>query len=287
MQRERWGFHLKTQFVRPGLILTSIFSATLTAVAQVNSWTSPSSGNWHDPSWSLGVLPNASQSHILITNSGWKAVAINRTTALNYPDSLNIRRLTVSSPVDSFNTLMLNFSGREWPLRVTDSFYLGTNSVFRTLDSGLHVGSLFTIDGTVIHTDFSEVSAPRMHLGNIIDGPTADYNLTNGTLTVANRLVLGLLGNSAFRQYGGSNRVSEFRLGWGSYELRGGHVAADTLKIGALFSVFDQYGGEVSVTNALVMGEDDGLFSPNLGGVNLAGGYTLNNGTLRTASLRV
>src|SRR5688572_30189445 len=38
-----------------------------------NSWIKPSSGNWDDPSaWSLGVLPNSSQS-VLIANPGWKA----------------------------------------------------------------------------------------------------------------------------------------------------------------------------------------------------------------------
>ena len=64
------GVPLENTVVRAGLILTAIFFAALSGLAQVNSWTSPSSGSWHDPSWSLGVLPNASQSHILITNSG-------------------------------------------------------------------------------------------------------------------------------------------------------------------------------------------------------------------------
>ena len=274
---------MKAQFVLGELILTSILFPGLPGLAQVNSWTSPSSGNWHDSSWSLGVLPNSSQSDIMITNSGWKAVAINRTSALNYPDSLNIRRLTVSSPVDSFNTFMLNFSGREWPLRVAESFYLGTNSVFRILDSGLHVGNLFTIDGTVIHTDFSEVSAPLLYVGNNVERG-ADYNLTNGTLTVSNRLFVGANSYGIVRQYGGSNRVAEFRLGYGNYQLHGGNLTANALKMGSQFSLFDQYDGSVSITNTLVIGENDGSFNPPF---NITGRYTLSNGTLRVPSIRV
>lgn len=71
---------LKTNFALRYLILTSLFSLPFTGAAQFNSWTNPASGNWHDPSWSLG-MPNSSQDFIMITNYGWKAVAINRTTA--------------------------------------------------------------------------------------------------------------------------------------------------------------------------------------------------------------
>ena len=43
-----------------------------------------SSGNWDQvTNWSLGVLPDSSQS-VFITNSGWKAVAINPSTLANF-----------------------------------------------------------------------------------------------------------------------------------------------------------------------------------------------------------
>jgi hypothetical protein len=277
-------------FARTRLILTSLFSFALTGAAQVNSWTSPGSGNWHDPSWSLGVLPDSSQSQIMITNSGWKAVAINRTTATSFPSTLNIRNLTVSSPVDSFNTLMLNFAGRESPLRVAESFHLGTNSVFLTLDSGLQVGNAFNIDGAVNHTDFSEVSAASILLGNT--GPTnltpfvysAEYNLTNGTLTVGNRLFVGVSSLSAVRQFGGSNHVNELRVGFGRYHLEGGILAANTLKIGSSFSDFLQLAGEVSVTNPVIVGYNDGFFTSN---TNITGNYTMRGGTLRAPAIRI
>jgi hypothetical protein len=287
---------LKAQFIPAGLILTSIFSLTLTGSAQVNSWTSPASGNWHDPSWSLGVLPNSSQSHIVITNSGWKAVAINRATALNHPDSLNIRNLTVSSPADSFNTLMLNFSGREWPLRIAQSFHLGSNSVFRTLDSGLHVGDVFMIDGTVIHTDFSEVSASSILIGNTAPPPpsefqsfvySAEYNLTNGSLTVSDRLFIGVSSLSVLRQYGGSNHVRELRLGFGDYQFRGGTLAANTLRIGSPSASFIQLAGDVSVANPVIIGENDGLFEAYFLSNNIQGNYHMRGGTFRAPAIRL
>src|SRR5688572_16068337 len=231
MDRERRGFHLKTQFVLASLVLTSVFSPILSSTAQVNSWISPASGNWQDSSWSLGVLPNSSQSHITITNAGWKAVAIGRATATDYPASLNLQHLIVSSPVDSRNTLMLNFSGREWPLRIALGFDLGFNSAFITLDSGTHVGGTMAIDGSVIHSDFSEVTTSSLSIGNHIDSSGSEYNLTNGTLTVSNRLFLGPLAFGTFRQHGGSNHVSELRVGFGLYQLPAGHLTADTIKL--------------------------------------------------------
>jgi hypothetical protein len=275
---------LKTKFALTGLIFASLFFLALNGAAQVNSWTNPASGNWHDPSWSLGVLPNSNQWQTALTNAGWKAVAINRTTALNHPSSLSISDLFVTTPIDSFNTLMLNFAGREWPLRVGNSFYLGVNSAFLTLDSALQVAGAFIIDGTVTHTDYSEVSAPFVYLGNIVDGPTAYYNLTNGILTISNRFFVGPHSYGIVRQHGGSNRVNELRVGYGAYELHGGSIAANTLKIGSNFGFFDQYGGTVVVTNPLIVGENDGSF---ISSHNIWGQYLLTNGTLRTPAIRV
>jgi hypothetical protein len=276
---------LKTNLVARLLVLVPLLSLPPSAPAQFNSWTSPASGNWHDASWSLG-LPARSHDFIMLTNAGWKAVAINRATALNHPSTLDIANLVVGSPADSFNTLMLNFSGREWPLRVANGFHLRWSSAFLIFDSGLRVGGEFHIDGTVSHSDFSEVSAGSMEVGSIFHGPGGEYNFTNGTLTVSHRLFVGP-GSYSFatlRQYGGSNRVPELRVGSGEYHLHAGSVAADTLKLGSGGSYFYQHGGDVSVTNVAVIGENDGtILSVN----NIWGRYTLSNGTLRTARLRV
>ena len=276
---------LKTNLVPRLLALVLLLSLAVAAPAQFNSWTSPTSGNWHDSSWSLG-LPARSHDFIMLTNAGWKAVAINRATALNHPSTLDIANLIVGSPADSFNTLMLNFSGREWPLRVANGVHVRWNSALLVFDSGLLVGGEFHIDGTVSHSDFSEVSTRSMEVGSIFLGPASEYNFTNGTLTIANRLFVGPGSGSwaTLRQYGGSNRVHELRVGSGEYQLHAGNIAAHTLKLGSGGSLFFQHGGEVSVTNTVLIGENDGtIISPH----NIWGRYTFSNGTLRTPHLRV
>ena len=81
-----------------------------------NSWTKPTSGYWEEPFWSLGVLPDATQS-VLFTNAGWKALAIGSGTAQNFPQSMQVQSLRAGAPVDSYNTLLMNFSGFERPLQ--------------------------------------------------------------------------------------------------------------------------------------------------------------------------
>src|SRR5437868_9570440 len=72
-------------------------------LGQVNSWISPTSGSWEDQeSWSLGVLPNATQS-VALTNAGWKALAVDANTAQNFPQSMQIQGMQIASPADSFN----------------------------------------------------------------------------------------------------------------------------------------------------------------------------------------
>src|SRR5687767_14295937 len=63
-----------------------------------NLWTKPVSGYWEEPFWSLGVLPDATQS-VVFTNVGWKALAIGTNTAQNFPDSMSVQSLRVSAPV--------------------------------------------------------------------------------------------------------------------------------------------------------------------------------------------
>ena len=84
--------------------------ASASTLAQVNSWTGSTSGDWDQPSsWSLGVLPNSSQS-VQITNSGFKAVAINPSTPVNFPASMTVASLTIRGGTDSENVLLLNFA---------------------------------------------------------------------------------------------------------------------------------------------------------------------------------
>src|SRR2546430_963873 len=74
------------------LLLVALYSR-----ADVNYWTKTNSGNWEESAWSLGVLPNSTQS-VVIVNSGFKAVAINPATAANYPKSLTVNDFAIGSP---------------------------------------------------------------------------------------------------------------------------------------------------------------------------------------------
>src|SRR5690348_9186172 len=87
------------------------------SLAQVNSWLKPSSGSWEEMQWSLGILPSPGQA-IVITNAGWKAVMISPNTSENYPDSLSVDSITIASPTNSNNVLLLNYAGLQLPLTV-------------------------------------------------------------------------------------------------------------------------------------------------------------------------
>src|SRR5438270_101394 len=82
---------------------------------QANAWTKPVSGYWEEPYWSLGSLPSTNQA-ILLTNAGWKALAIGPSTSQNYPGTLNVGSIFVSSPPSSFNLLLLNYAGYQAPI---------------------------------------------------------------------------------------------------------------------------------------------------------------------------
>src|SRR5438477_13089570 len=79
----------RRSFSIPLLLLVAIAPA----FADVNSWTKPTSGYWEEqPNWSLGVLPDSTQS-VMFTNAGWKALAISANTAQNFPQSMQIQDL--------------------------------------------------------------------------------------------------------------------------------------------------------------------------------------------------
>ena len=69
---------------RPLVLLISIllFDLPLSVLAQVNSWTNATSGNWDDPYWSLGELPGTNQDIMLRMKAGrpWLLIRIPRRT---------------------------------------------------------------------------------------------------------------------------------------------------------------------------------------------------------------
>ena len=249
-------------------VITAVMFFAFRGAAQTNSWTKPTSGFWHEPFWSLGVLPDASQSHIMFTNAGWKALAIDQVTARDYRDSMHIQRLTVASPTNTMNTLLLNYAGFQTPLLVNDSVHLGSNSVLLTLSSVLQVGQNFVVDGTVNHGDGSQVLAGFLQVGDTSPGI---YNLSNGLLTAGN-IIAGAGTTGSIHQSGGrlsiNNRLSlgqgdpmTFAKGDGRFELMAGTVTAPTIQIG-------EARGRLGPPGA------DGTFMQT-GGSNFAGGLLL------------
>jgi hypothetical protein len=268
------------------VLLRAVFAATVltvfgcsTAQAQVNSWTKPASGYWEEVYWSLGVAP-APDHTIMFTNEGWKALAIGPTTL---PATLQITRLTVSSPTNSFNTLLLNYAGVQKPLRISENFYLGSNSVLLSLASGLQVSNEFQIDGTVNQGDFSEIKTRMLVAGS--NNPAA-YNLSNGVLSVREYMFVGYGQPATFTQEGGFNSAGNIRFrNGGQYLLHGGDLTAGRMAVGdQSVGSFEQTGGQVRFTNGVWIGGDGWLGM----GVNIGSGrYTLDGGTLQTPRLAV
>jgi hypothetical protein len=239
------------------LVFAIGFSLTRFSSAQTNSWTSPTSGNWEDASWSLGAPPGPGQT-ILFTNAGWKALSIGQNTANNFPQTLTVDSITISSPTNSLNTLLLNFAGVGSPL-VANSITLNTNSVITMHSSALEVHSNMSIGGTFNQNDFSGVSAANLTVGDI--GPAA-YTMSNGTLAVTNLETIGGSNYPAvFDQEGGYHLATPLVLKpGGELDLRGGQLGGD---IQIEQGILVQSGGDLAPTN----------FSDH-------GFYTLMDGTL-------
>src|ERR1043166_4609410 len=180
-----------------------LFFISNTGAQTPNSWTNSASGNWEDLRWSLGALPTTNQD-VLITNAGWKAVQIGWTTANTYPQTLTVNSITISSPTNSSNTLLLNYAGTATPLTVR-SISLGSNSAITLLASALNLngptGVGMSIGGTFNHDDNSGVTGNQLDLGYIGAGV---YNLNSGSLDVGH-VWIGSSFAGVFNQSGGSN----------------------------------------------------------------------------------
>jgi hypothetical protein len=282
------------------------------APAQVNSWTKPASGKWEEPVWSAGFLPGTGQS-ILITNAGWKAVAIDGGTAASFPQTLTVGSIAVSAPVDSFNTLLLNHAGLGSPLTV-NSLSIASNSALAMFGSALHLGGPqgvgMSIGGTVTHDAGSLVTGNQVDIGYIGAGV---YNLIGGLLDVEHVWVIG---PGVFNQTGGTNATAIVHLGSGAeYNLHDGDFES-TVYFDQQ-GVFRQTGGRVNaemtvwrgmylleggVNNAGTTVPVSSPWDPGhgtavqTGGTNFGfihvgghgpGSYTLSNGVVQTPALTV
>jgi hypothetical protein len=303
------------------------------AGAQTNSWTNSVSGYWEGSDWSLGELPGASQT-VLFTNAGWKALAIGTNTTQSFPQSLHIFSLTLSSPTNSFNELLMNYAGLHVPLVIGDSNFTGTlivesNAAVDMLSSALVVlntplngpsPGAFSIGGTFMESDGSQVAASVMQVGDI--GPGV-YDLTNSILSVQNDEYIGGNFPATFNQQGGTNTTGNLVLqAGGEYDLYAGYFDGEIEFQGGNFN---QWGGAVAsdlqyqfwlgnyhLAGGILSSGDlaiPGIPPENLpraagglllqtGGTNFAGsidlgnsygtgGYTLTNGVLTASNLSV
>ena len=248
-------------------IFGSLACGNLQAVT-TNSWTSAVSGSWQDLNWSLGEAPGSGQV-IMLTNAGWKAVAINPSTAQAFPQMLSVYSITVASPTNSYNELLLNYFGFDSPLTLVGGLYIGSNSSVVALQSALQLPPTtgfngLEVGGTFIQAESAQVSADTMTVGDLGEGV---YYLTNGTLTVIRTQSVGGTFTGTFNQFGGSNSPSNLRVQTGSqYHLYDGNFRGAIL---VSSGDFHQVGGTVDAS-----------------GVNLVrGSYILDGGVLNTQGL--
>src|SRR5438045_326215 len=187
------------------LVTFPLFLFTISSQAEgTNGWSKPSSGNWDDPSaWSLAVLPSSSQ-QVLITNSGWKAVAINPATPINFPDSMTVESLTLRGAWDTMNTLLLNYAGTAVPLTILNGLTLQDMARIVNFNSGLVVqgGTIIVTNAQIIQDGgFVVTTNATMYLQN------AEYDLTNGVFE-AGQVVIGWAVGDQFTHCGGRGVLS-------------------------------------------------------------------------------
>jgi len=243
--------------------------------AQVNSWTNTASGNWEDPKWSLGVLPNSSQA-VAITNAGFKAVAINPTTVQNFPSTMTVSNLTIGGAFAGQNTLLLNFFNDEVPLRILNGLTIYGGGRILDFNSGLTVESG---NVGVTNADFiQDGGTVRMTNATLILS-NSRYQMTNGVFEGSE---VALAASAQFDQYGGVATINSlFFVSDGTYSLQGGTLnAPGALSIVSYFNnaaLFSQTGG----TNR----SGDVQVATSLFGA--IAGYTLAGGVLMASNVSV
>ena len=201
---------------------TVLVLSTLHSFADANSWLKPTSGNWEEPYWSQGILPNYGHA-VMITNAGWKAVQIAPSTAQYYPDSLTVYSITVASPVDSYNSLLLNYAGFDRPVTANYNITVGPNAAITMFSSALRLngppGVGLSIGGEFNQNDSSHVYGNQADVGWV--GPGV-YNFNSGTIDLQH-LFVGGPNHGIFNHNGGSNatRIVHLESG-GEYNFRDG-----------------------------------------------------------------
>jgi hypothetical protein len=231
---------MKTRFRRRFFTITVVvlLHSWMTAFAQTNSWTNTVGGKWEDPYWSLGILPGTNQT-IYITDSGLNVVTIGPSTAENFPASLSMDSLTISSTTNSTNTLLLNNAGFNTPL-TANQLEVSAGSQMLVYSSSLKISDIAIVEGTLIQEAGSQVS-------NNYTPVVGSYHLNSGMLTGA---VERIYSNGRFIQSGGTNYSPDLgimtTIGAPEYDLNGGEFDG-AIEIG-FAGTFRQNGGIANVT---------------------------------------
>jgi len=260
----------QVQFINPSGLPTGNYTAQILSDGEVvpnpaasssgpvNSWINPGSGNWdQSANWSLGVLPNSSQT-VLIANTNWKAVAINPSTPVNFPGSMTVSNLFIQGATNTENTLLLNSFGTAVPLTVLNGVTLQDGAQILNFNSGLKVqGGTFMITNSDIIQDGGFIRATN--------GPVyfsgSEYDISNGVFE-ASSVSLGYPVTSRFNQYGGAVKIAD--LGVRSYVF-GTNVNSISL-----------YGGTLDLPGGMLLyGEPGGISYFQAGGTNRTGQVTV------------
>jgi hypothetical protein len=295
-------------------IIAILSLSVVSAWGDANSWLKPTSGNWEEPQWSQGMLPNSGHS-VMITNAGWKAVQIAPSTVQNFPNSLTVYSITVASPVDSYNTLLLNSTGFGRPLTANYSILIGSGAAMTMNSSALRLagptGVGLSVAGEFNQNEYSEVIGNQVDVG--WDGPGV-YNLNTGLLQLQHLFVGGRY-PGVFNHNAGSNSpgILHLRTG-GTYNLRKGVFNGTTYTDagsvfrqdgGRVYSHLEFHGGQYILNNGMNYGgvtlsvygdyrrgsasaiQNGGtnLGPIYLGGDNGSGSYTLSNGVVQAPVL--
>jgi len=255
-------------------IILALLAAATSARAQFNDWISPVSGNWDvAANWSAG-LPNSNQFEVRITNANSKAVAIQPSTPVDFPDSMTVQNLRIQGSPPDTNVLLLNFFGTTPPLRVLNDFNIETNSRVLMLSSGLNVGHTLHLNG-LFDQDGGELTFASSPTNTMqIEGGL--FNLTNGLVTGAN-MFLGGTNDGHVHQDSGlvsldwlllGSKPSFPNLANGTYVLRSGWLIVSVFEgIGQTgFGTLNQTSGtnsatQIDIGNGTYLKNGGGLFA--------------------------
>ena len=238
-----------------------IFVPQLVIAAQpVNSWTNPASARWEDPFWSLGTLPDSTQS-VMITNAGYKAVEIGSATSAGFANSMTIGSLDLSAPTNGFSTLLLNYAGASVPLKVLNGAVIGTNAMLMNLYSTLEVdgsagGKLSIQSGKLIEEGGSLVAT---NVTTSVDGGSME--LTNA-FAILGPLALDTDGgtNSGTVNQSGGQMSCDLSVVSGTYNLVAGSFFGTCSVSAPNTGRFVQYGGTNFATQVLGKTSGVGLY---------------------------